>query len=83
MFASLVMLKTHLDMVLGNLLWVALLELGASNTNSSGPSPAQPFCDFVKLCHCYPNRNNVFASSVHCRSCKVLNFACLALQHLL
>lgn len=46
---SLEILKRGLDMVLGNWLWVALLEQGVDQMISRGSCPPQPLCVCVSL----------------------------------
>jgi len=47
---SLEIFKSHLDTVLGNQLYVPLLEQGVlDQMTSRGPFPPQPFCDSVKI----------------------------------
>jgi len=47
---SLEIFKSYLDMVLGNQLWVALVEQeGLDQMSSTGPFQPQPCCDFVIL----------------------------------
>lgn len=47
---SLEIFKNQLDVVLGSLCWVALLDKGLDQMVSRGPFPPQPFCDFVTCC---------------------------------